>query len=227
MICAECQDYLSEFIDGTLPSKKGAAVESHIRACPQCQALRDDLTQIIHASSNLPMHNPPSAVWARIEQEIGTPISESWWTRMGSRRFNVSFTGRHVAALAAGLAICASSLTVLYVAAPHALPTMSARWETFQDRNSSVAPVMLSTSSVLPSKAAAEELQRRVELRLPNWSSELRAAYTRGLATADARIVACEKAQQSAINDAERVAATLDAYRVKLLFLEQFGELHE
>jgi hypothetical protein len=104
---------------------------------------------------------------------------------------------------------------------------MSARWETFQDRNSAVAPVVLSTSTVLPSKAAVEEMQRRIEMRQSAWSAELRAAYSRGLAAADARIVECERAAQGRIDDATRVADTLDAYRAKLLFLEQFGDLHE
>jgi hypothetical protein len=227
MICAECQDHLSDLIDGTLPERRSAAVESHLRGCPHCQALRDDLAQIIQASANLPQHAPPSALWSRIEREIGAPQSSSWWARMGSRRFNVTFTGRHLAAFAASLAICAGSLTVLYVAAPHTLPTMSARWETFQDRNSSVTPVVLSTSTMLPSKAAVEEMQSRVELRRAAWSAELRAAYSRGLDAADARIVECERAAQNRIDDAARVADTLDAYRAKLLFLEQFGALHE
>jgi hypothetical protein len=104
---------------------------------------------------------------------------------------------------------------------------MSARWDSFQDRNSTATPLMLSTSTIVPSKAAVDEMQQHIELRQGEWSAELHAAYRRGLAAADARIAECERAQQSAADDAARVADTLDAYRIKLLFLKQFGELHE
>jgi hypothetical protein len=226
MICAECQDRLSELIDGTLGERKRAAVDEHLRGCPRCQALRDDLAQIILASSNLPMHSPPSAVWIRVEREIGSS-APSWWARAGARRFSVSFTGRQLASAAAALLIFASCVTVLYVAAPHTLPTMSASWGAFQGKKGSVAPVMLSTSAPLPSKAAVEEMQRAIELKQASWSDELRAAYGRGLAAADQRISECERAEQAAPGDASHADATLAAYREKLRFLEQFGDLHE
>jgi hypothetical protein len=227
MICSECQDLLSEFIDKSLSEHRQTAVDGHLSGCPRCQTVCDDLSQIILSSSNLPLHAPPSALWARIEHEIADPVSRSWWSRLESRRFSLTVTGRQLAAVAAALVICVGSVVVLSIAAPHSLPSMAAQWDGFQDSQTMAAPVMLSTRTALPSKAAVEEMQRRVEGRQTQWSEELRAAYQRGLAAADARIAECERAGAGSTNEAVGVTETLDAYRVKLLFLEQFDKLHD
>src|SRR5437763_14806079 len=101
MVCAECQDLLSEFVDGSLPERRRESVQGHLRSCPRCRALCDDLAQIIEASSRLPLHTPSGLLWTRIEREIRSTVTQSWWARLGAQRLDISISARQALAAAA------------------------------------------------------------------------------------------------------------------------------
>ena len=92
MLCSDCQELLSEYIDGMLELGEQAKIEAHISHCETCLAVRDDLLQIVHFSKSLPLHSPSSAVWTRIKAEIlaggkkGLPAQAArFWARMTSQ----------------------------------------------------------------------------------------------------------------------------------------------
>src|SRR5207249_4481876 len=72
-------------------------------ACPACQNLRLQLTEIKIAARELPLHSPPQSVWLNIANvlEAELPASErktreefpteTWWDRLKERHFRLSF----------------------------------------------------------------------------------------------------------------------------------------
>ena len=72
MLCAECQNLLSDYLDGDISDRSRKAVGEHLEACAPCENLRDDLARLIEASANLPLHTPSPRVWEAIQREIGS-----------------------------------------------------------------------------------------------------------------------------------------------------------
>src|SRR5215469_6171242 len=83
MLCSDCEDLLSEYIDGTLELGEQAKVEAHITQCESCMVLRDDLLQIVHFSRSLPLHSPSGSVWNRIKSEIEVESKRGLAARTG------------------------------------------------------------------------------------------------------------------------------------------------
>ena len=59
MVCKQCQELLSEYIDGALELGEQVNVERHLADCEPCRAVRDDLLQIVHFSQRLPCNRLP------------------------------------------------------------------------------------------------------------------------------------------------------------------------
>src|ERR1051325_7709270 len=97
MVCNECQELLSDYIDGELELGEQVKIERHLGDCEPCRAVRDDLLQIVHFSHQLPEQTPSGALWSRIQSEIAEqqPASawsraRSRWARMANQHFNFS-----------------------------------------------------------------------------------------------------------------------------------------
>src|ERR1041385_4977168 len=96
MVCDQCQELLSEYIDGGLELGEQMGIERHLADCEPCRAVRDDLLQIVHFSQQLPLQTPAVSLWPRIESDLGhirpsiwaRPIR--WWNRLRSLNFNLS-----------------------------------------------------------------------------------------------------------------------------------------
>src|ERR1044071_7384670 len=113
MICDQCQELISDYIDGLLELGEQAKVERHLADCEPCRAVRDDLLQIVHFSHQLPEQAPSAALWSRIQGEIAKeqPSGASarvklWWARLKEQHFNLSLP--QLAASAAALTILLS-----------------------------------------------------------------------------------------------------------------------
>lgn len=126
---------LSAFLDdhGVRNNEK-SSIEKHLEACPACQNLRLELTEIKTAARELPLHTPPQAIWVRIANtlEAELPTSErktreefpkeTWWERLKARQFTFSLPQMAGAgALAAALLI--SGIYGLSGRTPSADPT--------------------------------------------------------------------------------------------------------
>src|SRR5215211_1227125 len=109
MVCNECQELLSDYIDGELELGEQVKIERHLGDCEPCRAVRDDLLQIVHFSHQLPEHSPSGALWARIQSDIEEQPASFWsrvsagWVRTKSRHFDLSIP--QMVAAGAALAI--------------------------------------------------------------------------------------------------------------------------
>src|SRR5689334_3298339 len=104
MECRAVVDSLSDYLDRhSIQDNEVNAIEEHLDACPACQNLKLELSEIKIAARELPLHSPPQAVWAKVADvlEAELPASErktreefpteTWWDRWKERHFRLSF----------------------------------------------------------------------------------------------------------------------------------------
>jgi anti-sigma factor RsiW len=61
---------LNGYADGTLNAAERPGVEQHLAGCAACRALVDDLREILRATGDLELREPPVRVWSRLERAI-------------------------------------------------------------------------------------------------------------------------------------------------------------
>ena len=82
MVCTQCQELLSEYIDGALELGEQVNIERHLADCDSCRAVRDDFLQIVHFSHKLPLQSPSPALWSRIRSDVES-LHSGVWSRPG------------------------------------------------------------------------------------------------------------------------------------------------
>jgi hypothetical protein len=221
MVCKQCQEQLSEYIDGALELGEQVSIERHLADCEPCRAVRDDLLQIVHFSHQLPLQSPSTPLWPRIQSGV-EGLKPGFWSRplrwLASGRtpnFSVSFP--QILAGAAALVIVVS------------IGVMVSRRDSGPFESAS-GGVTVPPSDVMPlSRADLQQLENQisrlsetVELRKDSWDPELRTAFERNLLYIDQSLVECR--HQLKDNPADDVSQELmlTAYREKVRLLEGF-----
>jgi hypothetical protein len=104
----EWTDKLSDFLDGELEAAEEAAVAAHLRGCPDCSAVLNDLKRVVARAQAVDVRPPQRDLWpgvsARIDR-IAPALSPS-----NGRR--ISFTLPQLAAAAALLIAVSGTLAV-------------------------------------------------------------------------------------------------------------------
>lgn len=235
MLCTECQDKLSDYLDNDLNDRERTKIEAHLKTCPPCAVLRDDLARIIEASGQLPLHTPSRNVWERIHAEIAAESNvvagpQSWWDRFGKRTFNVSFSGRQLAASAAAVVIAVSAFWTIRAAGPTALPAGSADWGNFSTATGKVDATPLAQANAQREaelnqlKSTVDEMARLVSQHQSKWSTELRETFQKKVAELDTRIGDSERAFASDHTENSR-NRVFGVYREKLELLDEFAKI--
>ena len=230
MLCAECQELLSDYLDGDLSDRQRQETDSHMRECTRCAALRNDLARIIHASASLPLHTPSERVWEGVQREIGggnvVAGPRQWWDRLSARRFDFSISAREIVTAAAGLVVLAGALWAVHVASPGSLP--QGNWsEMGTGQQTTMVPLSRSESreEVADLRKAVDDMTNRLEQRQPAWSPELQATYAKTVAEFDARIAECQKAYDADGGTEATRVPLMDALRDKLRALDEFARV--
>jgi len=221
MVCKQCQELLSEYIDGALELGEQVKIERHLGDCEPCRAVRDDLLQIVHFSQQLPMQSPSTALWPRISSDLAE-LQPGFWSRplrwlASFRTLNFNFSVPQLIAGAAALAIVVS-IAVIVSRRDSGQPQMSAN--AGQLTRSDVRP--LSQADLQQLEKQITQLSETVEQRKDSWDPELRTAFERNLLYIDQSLVECR--HQLKDNPADNVSQELmlNAYREKVRLLEGF-----
>jgi len=230
MLCAECQELLSDYLDGDLSDRQRQEADTHMRDCTRCASLRNDLARIIHASASLPLHTPSERVWNGVQREIGggsvVAGPRQWWDRLSARRFDFSISARELVTAAAGLVVLDGTLWAVHVASPGSLPQVN--WsELGTNQQANIMPLSMSESreEVANLRQAVDDMTRRLEERQPAWSPELRATYAKTVADLDTRIADAQKAYDADGGTEATRAPLMDALRDKLRALDEFARV--
>ena len=136
MINEHWTDRLSEYLDNDLSPADRAAANAHLRLCPTCAAMLDELRAVTARAHALADHAPANDLWPAIAAAIGSDISPLSPRRKENGRRRFSFSVPQLAAAALVLATVSGGV-VWTLGVPRA-------------SNVAVAPV----SSVSPSQPA-------------------------------------------------------------------------
>ena len=221
MVCKQCQEQISDYIDGSLELGEQVQIERHLADCEPCRAVRDDLLQIVHFSHQLPLHAPSGALWTRIEGEVAQQRghwfrSLPWLTWLKTRHFDLSLP--QMAATAAAIIIAVSAAALF--ARPDSNHQSNVRQGSTAPGGLDVNP--LSSSDFQQIEKQINELSQSVEQRKVEWDPELRSAFERNLLYVDQCLAECR--HQLSDNPADYISQELmlNAYREKVRLLEGF-----
>ena len=224
MICTECQQRLSDFIDGHLSPGERLRMQEHLLACNGCNVIHQDLSLIVATSRELPLHNP-SNVWQKIQLEIGqtTTVNSHRRTGLWGRRFQINL-GLPQFAIAACLLIAVTvSISVISRVSPKSLPGIYFSWNSPE-----VSPNSLSTTTAIAPPAdvakSIADYDGQVRQRMSTWDPRMRDTFERNMAVIN---LCLEKVQRElAANPNDDVSRDLlhSAYDKKLKLLEDFSE---
>lgn len=81
MMTHEFDTEIGDYLEGTLPRERAAALEAHLAACRRCQALVTDFTTLRTAASSLERRTPPPHVWDRLSAGLARTEARGWSTR--------------------------------------------------------------------------------------------------------------------------------------------------
>jgi len=230
MLCAECQNYLTDYIDNDLSAAARRRVEEHIAKCAPCEHVHDDLARIVQASSTLPLHTPSSQLWARIQEEVASEPASA--VPFLSRRISFSVTARQLTA-AAALAVSMTFVGALALRSAAPVAPGAAGWQglTTGDRVRADQLGQISRLRVVDEfagvAATLDTMKRSIDRESAGWSPQLRESFERQLAVLDAGLAEAEASCGDARADTacrERLSA---AYQAKLRFLEQVAKAGE
>ena len=221
MVCKQCQELLSEYIDGALELGEQVNIERHLGDCEPCRAVRDDLLQIVHFSQQLPTQSPSTALWPRISSDLAE-LQPSFWSRplrwlAGFRTLNFNFS---VPQLIAGAAALAVVVSIGFIVSRHDNGPVESSLSAGIAVPPQVTP--LSKADVQQLEKQINELSQTVEQRKDSWDPELRTAFERNLLYIDQSLVECR--HQLNDNPADDISQELmlNAYREKVRLLEGF-----
>jgi putative zinc finger protein len=90
MRCEDAQQYLSQQLDGELPSDLRSPLAEHVAGCPACQGLRDRVQTLDQFLGDAPVPSLDETYWAKLtNQTLGQAAKESGARGRGPRLFRV------------------------------------------------------------------------------------------------------------------------------------------
>lgn len=224
MNCNECQEIISDYIDGLLEMGEQSRIERHMADCEPCRAVRDDLLQLVHFSRQLPLHTPSGAIWTRIQSSLADerpkgffPRIKAWMTRLENRHLNLSLP--QLAASAVALAVVVS-LGVIFVNR-NKIETETA------DIAASVPQTTLRLNLLSSPEGQNVEqrinyLEATIQQKKANWEPELRETFERNMLYVEQSLLECQQQLHGNPNDQVSKELMLNAYREKVRLLEGF-----
>lgn len=70
MRCSKAKKMISEYIDGELTREQEKFLQSHLKACPECHALAQELEAVVRQAKTLPTLSPSPSAWQKISTRI-------------------------------------------------------------------------------------------------------------------------------------------------------------
>lgn len=248
MNCENCQELLSEFIDGELEEKVSAGLKSHLNMCSACAEIYEDFAGIIGFCDETyedSMPPNPQALWCRINNVIETEIKpeiakeklekeakQSWLTRVWNRSWSLSFT--QLASAVLGVAVISSLLTIVGI-------KNYLNKDKNTEINASMQPSLFDAAlnKIGLTKTAQEEREarireqqatidywnKRVAVRRNQWDKNLREAFDRNLHEIDQVLIEYKQTLDANPNDDLSGEMLDSALTEKMELLREFSEL--
>ena len=226
MECRAVVSSLSDYLDGRnvwASDDEVEQIETHLTNCPACRNLKLELSEIKNAARELPLHNPPHALWARISKGIEAEVSienvpargaqkaSGWWGWLNSRKFTFSLPQ-----LAAACAFAA----ILIVAGISGI---------FGEKSSPLNFRNAQGSLLLPEedeiKANLERRLGAINARKAQWDSQRRSDFEQRMNRIDESLKRCRHMLQDNPKDAWGQQTVRALYDEKRQLLEDVERL--
>jgi hypothetical protein len=230
MNCIECEDIISDYVDGTLELGEQTKIEQHLANCEPCRAVRDDFLQIVHFSKQLPLHTPTSDLWTRIQSEIEAEKPRTfwsrtklWWRNFNARDFNLTIP--RLVAVAAAFVLMVSISAALWRNVNTNMNTNAGDLAPAMNFSGG-QQITLSQNDVDRDVKDCEQriskLKESVDQKKEAWAPELRSSFDRNMFYIDQSLNDCR--QQLNNNPLDETCKELlkNAYNEKVRLLEGF-----
>jgi tetratricopeptide (TPR) repeat protein len=217
MRCAKAQRYISDHTDNLLSGEQIQALEQHLKECPACKELLDEMQMIKGEAKNMKSVLPSDNLWISIEGQIhrNARKNRSWLN--GIRQFfRFSLYSRELAFSGSGLLAGLVLMTLFYYGIP-----------------------FIQSDRTIPDQATSdqfEEVDRHYQLAIAalnqaiseqdvELSPELTAVFEENLEIIDEAIQSFRTAMNEYPEDQEANEYLLICYKKKLELLEEMKDL--
>jgi hypothetical protein len=232
MNCENCQEQLGDFLDGTLGHAEHASVSTHLAACAECDAAREEFNAILAAARDAGeyLYSPPDerALWLRVRDSVeaegrNAPAARAarrgFWSRLAGARF--SFSLPQLATGAAALVVAVAFVTAAGLR--YLAPTAERRPADRAVRRV-VSDDFYPSTYVEPHEASLRYWQQRVEARKASWNPRMRASFDRSVSVLDKTVE--ESLADLRENPHDEIAEEMlnSALRDKMELMREFGE---
>lgn len=243
MNCEQCQELLSDFLDGTLKGGEHARLDAHLEECIGCALVREEFQSILSVarSSREEFAAPPDeqALWLRIrntiesDAELGRAASaraaragssEGFWSRLFHKRWELTLPQMATAVAAVAVAVSLVTTLGLQYLTPNGASGASAAEAERARRGNTLRALYKQQGFVEPRQASLQYWQQRVEARKANWNPRMRESFDRSLTVLDQTV-------NDSLNDLEQnphdeIAEQMlnSALHDKIELLREFGE---
>jgi hypothetical protein len=205
MNCDQCQELLSEFLDGTLRGGVRARLDAHLEECLACALVREEFQSILSVAraSREELVAPPDehALWLRIRNtiEVDADLSraaaaraaaasggrEGFWARLLHKRWELTLPQMATAVAAVAVAVSLVTTLGLQYLTPVA-PGQNSVVEVERSRRGNTLRALYKQQGfVEPRQASLQYWQQRVEARKASWNPRMREAFDRSLTVLD------------------------------------------
>ena len=222
MRCSKAKRLISDYIDGTLKTKKQLRLESHLGVCPECKLLLTDFRALVNEAKELERPLPSDKAWAGILARLNRRGGEKKIPRFERQRkwVNIPF-----ARLKMKYAL-ASILILAIIVGGLIFGLLQSKGKEFLARgeleNLSLAKL---NEAELYCQLAVKALNEAISAQKGSLDPQLEDVFRKNLELIDSSIEACQHAiDQNPQNIAAR-SYLLSAYREKIAFLTEVVEV--
>ena len=229
MNCEKCQELIQELLDGSISRKDELSLNTHLRECLDCEAVRQDLESIVSfcRSHRGEYEAPPNpeALWLRIRNVIEAEIPVAV---VGPSRRRKPFLGGlmgrswelslpQLASLTAAIVLCVSLITVVGVRRWGNNPTPEG-----PQTVASGSPV---SDRVWQRQQVISYWNQRVEVNKARWSPEMRATFERNMQVIDQAV--SQSLNELNRNPHDEISEQMlnESLNDKLALLKEFSDL--
>jgi hypothetical protein len=217
---------LSDYLDGRniwVSDDEVEQIETHLTNCPTCRNLKFELSEIKNASRELPLHTPPTALWARISKAIEAEIptengparetqkASGWWGWLNSRKFTFSLPQLAAAGAFAAILIVAG-ISGIFGEKPSPLNFRNAQGSLLLPEEDEI-------------KANLERRLGAINARKAQWDSERRSDFEQRINRIDESLKRCRNMLEDNPNDSGRREMVRALYDEKRQLLEDVERL--
>lgn len=229
MECRAVINSLSDYLDAQenrITENEKLSIEEHLVACPTCQNLQFELTEIKTAARELPLHTPPQAMWVRIANtlEAELPSSErktreefpqETWLEWMRRRFGAYTLPQMAGASALAIALIVAGIYGVFgfnTAKPNNLNLTAAQSALLPDENEI--------------KAELNHLMVEINNHKENWKPQARAKFETQLAKIEDLLEKCRNELIANPGDKARQQTLRGLYNEKRQLLKNADSLN-